>query len=300
MLYDSDQRPAYRRKKIIWVSPRTLGVFFLFLALLLMLFYAVRDENNYKTPFERFISAPVVAFQKVRSLTTGFFSDLFENFSAKRELDAMQAKLRDLQLENGRLMYRLRRFEAYREALELPNEQELPTVPAIVITHDNRMTHSMIINRGTVDGLRVNMAVWTGYGLVGRTTPSLTEHRAKVQPITDPRSTIGVYIQDTGYEGVLKGTEEGEFLILSDLFRVGNQEEVHFPEAGQAVYTSGRGRVFPGNLLVGFISDATSEEDYSDDGYVVTPAVNINTVQSVLVIMNTKLQEETKQLLAEE
>ncbi|MBD3267597.1 hypothetical protein GF373_13090 [bacterium] len=294
MLLDPDQRSGHRRNKINWVTPRTLGVILLFLALVMMLFYAVRDEGEYNTPFERIVYSPVALIQKVHYVTSHFFTEIVENFRAKGKLDRLQVKLERLQRDIGRLEWKLRRFEAYREALELPKESDLPTISAMVLIHDKRMTRSLIINRGTEDGIQANMAVWDGIGLIGRTTAGLSEHRAKVQPITDPRSAIGVRVQSTEFEGLLRGTEEGDHLLLTDIHQVGIQNDIAKPREGQAVFTSGMGLIFPRNLLAGYISSATS-----DEGIVVEPAVAVDRVESVMVIMNTELREETIQLLSE-
>lgn len=298
MLYDADQRPNYRRKKINWVTPRTLGVSLLFIALVLMFFYAVRDENKYKTPFERVLLTPVSAFRHISVVTVDFWRNLMENFYAKRELDRLQSHIEGLQRENGELMYRLRRYEAYREALNMPNEDELPTLPAIIIANDKRMTKSFIINRGSKDGIRPNMAVWTGQGLVGRTTSNLTENAAKVQPLTDPRSAIGVYVKDTPYEGIIRGSLSGKTLLLTELRQIGIHEEINQVTAGQKIYTSGTGMVFPRNLYIGVITDATPA--VGEEGMVVAPSVDADTLQSVFVIGNSKQREDTILLLSEE
>ncbi|MDX9752848.1 MAG: rod shape-determining protein MreC [bacterium] len=268
---------------------------FLFISLLLMFLYAIQKERTVTSPLERVLLTPVAAMQQFRNGVMGIFTEIAENFRAKKELNRLQAKVEELQRENGRLMYRLRRFEAYRSALNLPEEEELPTLPAIVLHHDDRLTRSFVINRGREDGVDVNMAVMTGEGLVGRITKSITDHAAKVQPLTSPQSRFGVYVEGTLYEGVVRGTDEEEYLILSDLHQMGLPDEANFPSPGQAVYTSGRGMVFPRNLLVGIISDATAPQ-----GIIVEPAVDINTVQSVLVITNSKQREEILLLMSED
>ena len=298
MLYDADQRHNYRRKRINWVTPRTLGVIFLFISLALMFFYAVRDENKYKTPFERVLLTPVSAFRHISIVTIDFWRNLLENFYAKQELDRLQGKMEELQRENGELMYRLRRYEAYREALNMPNEEELPTISSIIIANDKRMTKSFIINRGSKDGIRANMAVWTGKGLVGRTTSSITENAVKVQPLTDPRSAIGVYVKDTPFEGIIRGSVTGKTLLLTDSRQIGIHEENKKLMPGQKVYTSGTGMVFPRNLYVGMISDATPTA--GEEGIVVNPSVDADTLQSVFVIGNSKQREDTILLLSEE
>ena len=137
------------------------------------------------------------------------------------------------------------------------------------------------------------MPVWTVQGLIGRTI-RMKEHASRVMPLTDPGSAVGCYVEGTSYEGVVCGMEEGKQLLLQEQHLIGGGDEKLFPQPGQAVFTSGQGLVFPRDLLVGYISDATSEE-----GLVVEPAVDFESVKSVLIITTTFLEDEMLSLLTD-
>ncbi len=285
-----------RRKKIQFLSPKTLGWGLLITSLVFLLFWGVDDTNVSSSPLSRFIHTPVSAIYSLRHFCVVLFSGFQDNFDAKNKLSQLRRENEELRQENQELRYKLRRHEHYREAFELPQEEGMPVVVAIVVLPDDRMTQSLIINRGADDGLDINMPVLTSEGLVGRTTLKMTPHAAQVMPITDPRSGVGVYIAGTPYEGILRGAEDGKQLLLTDLQSGAGDESIR-PKPGDKVLTSGHGRVFPRDIMVGIISDATTS---TDNALVVNPAVNIQSVKAVMVMTRTQLQDEMLSLLSEE
>ena len=113
---------------------------------------------------------PTTGLSSVRNTLWNSYSNLIDNFRARHKMAAMEEELQRLRHENMELRYKLRRHENFREALNLPRDEDYPTLPAIVLFQDDRLTRSLIINRGESDGIEINMPVWTGEGLVGRTS----------------------------------------------------------------------------------------------------------------------------------
>ena len=270
-----------------------------------MLFYSSDDAGHNQSPFIRFMMVPVSTIQRIRNFTTESFSQLSDNFKAKSELAELHEAVEKYQLDIMNLNYKLREFEAYREASglvydaqnsNLPGIQDddIPGIIGIVLVRDNRMTYSLIIDRGINDGLEINQPVTTNVGLVGRIS-ELSSHTARVLPLNDPRSNVGVFIEGTPYEGLLSGMEEGEKLHLSDLHLVSLGEDSMLPEPGDPVYTSGTGRILPRNLLAGIISDVTDET-----GYLVDPVVDVRSVKSVRILTNTPIQDEIRSLMKDD
>ncbi len=294
MFFKRKKRTPLNRKKNNWLSPQLLGSTFIIVALMLMLIFAPHEEEQPADYVSSIISKPVSAIYSVRNFVRGTINNLVENFHAKAELDAVREKLEKVQKENIELQYKLRQHENYREALNLPREEPYITVPSVVCRRDNRLTNALIINKGIESGLSINQAVMTSTGLVGRTY-RLRDHVAWVQLLTDPGCTIPVYVKETPYEGLLRGTEDSEHLLLTDLYLTEMGEETQTPEPGQAVFTSGAGKVFERGLLAGYITSATNEE-----GYSVVPAVDFNTIKAVFVIKSTAIQQEIVSLLPEE
>jgi rod shape-determining protein MreC len=293
MLFYSPKRPiTNRRKKIILLSPKTLCIGLLLISLFFLLFQGTEKFSPPTSPIARFLSVPITAIQSLRNFCVGMANRFQDNFDAKNRLTDLRKEVDDLRQENQELRYKLRRHEHYREAFELKPEEGMPVVTAIVMMMDDRMTKSLIIKRGAEDGLDINMPVLSNEGLVGRITQKITQHAAQVQPLTDPRSAVGVYVKGSPYEGILRGTEDGKNLLLTDLFLSGVGDETIRPKPGDKLYTTGHGLVFPRDILAGVINDATDENNW-----VVKPVVNINSIKAVMVLTRTQLQEEMLSLL---
>ncbi|OPX87916.1 MAG: Cell shape-determining protein MreC precursor [Pelotomaculum sp. PtaB.Bin104] len=112
---------------------------------------------------------------------------------------------------------------------------------------------TIVLNRGTADGVKENMTVITPEGLVGRVF-SVSASTCEVLLITDPRSGVGALIQDTRISGVVEGVAGS----------VGIARMIHVPnnaplEVGRAVVTSGLSSIFPKSIPVGQITEIRSD-----------------------------------------
>lgn len=291
MLFRPEKQNPYRPKKTNWISPRLIAGTLVLIAIGLMLFYAPLPNRTASSPFARVLLAPLSLLQSMRGFAFNTARRIGDRFISLEEVKSLRSEIEGLQNENTKLRFKLQRHEAYVDALRLPREVEYQTLPVIVLFRDFRLTHDIIINRGANDGLAVNMPVWTGEGLVGRVR-MVTDNFAKVLVLTDPGSSIGVYVEGSPYEGVLRGSDVSTQLVLEDLHMTNQGDEMHSPMPGQEVRTSGTGLVFPRGLLAGYVSSVTSET-----GIAIDAAVNINAVQSALVFTNTSYRDEVLSLL---
>ncbi|MEW6236803.1 MAG: rod shape-determining protein MreC [Candidatus Omnitrophota bacterium] len=295
-MFNSNPRPSYgRKKKWNFVHPKALGIVFIVISLGLMIYYSSGGRGASSLPLAGVTTGPISIMQGGKNILGGWADYIFGGFRAQKELAAVKKELETLRQENLDLRYKLRNHEAYRKALLFQAEEDsFPSIAAIVTGRDDRMARYIIINRGKLDGLDINMPVCVDRAIVGRTI-RITEHYAKVQPITDPGSAIGVYVEGTSYEGILRGWVDGKSLVLKDEHLVPAGDEMRKPEPGMAVYTSNTGMVFPAGILAGYISEATLE-----GLKVVEPAMKFDTVQSVRVVTKTPLKEEMVSLLSSE
>ncbi len=151
-----------------------------------------------------------------------------------RELSREVAELRDTKNENQRL----------RHILNFKQSSQYELLPAQVIGRDARNWYSsVVIDRGTRDGVKPDMAVIGDDGVVGKVIESAPEV-STVLLIVDKRSRIGGIVERTRENGVMEGTSFNT-CRLSYLPRRAEAR------AGDRVLTSGLGGIYPKGLYIG-------------------------------------------------
>lgn len=160
--------------------------------------------------------------------------------------------------QNQELRRELQQMKAWREsALQLEQENarllDLNKVKVspkysylsgrLITDSGSPFRQSGIINIGRAEGLGDGWAAMDGLGLVGRIA-GLGNHSARIVFLTDTNSAIPVIIKPSDQRGILTG-DNSAYPMLSFIESRGEIQ------AGDRVFTSGDGQVFPPDLLIG-------------------------------------------------
>ncbi|MBC7877793.1 MAG: rod shape-determining protein MreC [Anaerolineales bacterium] len=138
--------------------------------------------------------------------------------------------------------------------------------------------HYIIINIGSNDDIRRGMPVVTNQGLVGRVDAVIAD-AARVQLITDPASSVNIYLQNAETNAVLFGSVTGD--VSLDMI---SQNEV--VEPGDLILTSGLGGGYPSDLTIGQVVTVRTLEFELFQQATVQAAVDFTRLEIVLVITN--------------
>jgi rod shape-determining protein MreC len=178
-----------------------------------------------------------------------------EAVQTRDELRAQNAQLR---LRQRELEIRTLRYEALarenanlrglREALPAVAEKWL--VAEVVNVEPNSLRQSVLVNRGTRNGVFPAQAVLDDAGLLGQTT-HVGPWSAEVILITDPEHAVPVLVERTGLRTIAVGTGNG----LALPYLSGNVDL----KAGDLLVTSGLGGVFPEGYPVARIAEVHRE-----------------------------------------
>lgn len=144
----------------------------------------------------------------------------------------------------------------YVERLMQEHLQELHYIPARVVSNSVRMKDNVItLNKGARDGVREEMGVVCGTGIVG-IVYQVSDHFSLVLPILNSKSNISCRLRDTEYFGSLKW-KGGNVLdaYIDDIPR-----HARF-KVGDVVETSGFSSVFPAGIFVGKVSEVLNSPD---------------------------------------
>lgn len=118
-----------------------------------------------------------------------------------------------------------------------------------------RRNNYITINKGALDGVRPEMGVVCGTGVVG-IVYATSSHYSIVLPLLNGKSNVSCQLRDTEYFGYLQWNGEHPlYATLEDIPRHAKVEE------GMAVETSGFSAVFPPGLFVGRVKQVDNSED---------------------------------------
>lgn len=144
----------------------------------------------------------------------------------------------------------------YTEILQAELLKDFRVIPAEVVNNSvNKRNNYLTINKGEADGVKPEMGVICGTGIVGivyLTSP----HYSVVMPLLNGKSNVSCRLRGTDYFGYL--CWEGHsplYLSLGDIPRHARLK------VGMAVETSGFSAVFPAGLFVGRVKEIANSED---------------------------------------
>lgn len=186
-------------------------------------------------------------------------------------------KVKLLERQVNSFKIRENQYRQLEKLAKLKYKYNYDILPARIVLKDNMdWSKTIVINRGSRDGLMINMAVISGAGLVGKIIKTGYAY-SRVLLLIDSNFKVGARLRNSRFAGLLEGQGMNQ-LVLNYLPR-----EATFNE-GEEVVTSGLGGIFPAGYLIGTIKK-THFEEYGFYKYVtVKPSVNFNTLETVAVV----------------
>ena len=159
-------------------------------------------------------------------------------------------------------------------------------IPAKVITNSvDKQDNLITIDKGSADGIRKDMGVVSGNGVVG-IVYLVSTHYSVIIPVLNSQSNISCTIKNRGYFGYLHWN--GGYVHLAYVDDI--PRHAHF-KIGDYVTTSGYSSVFPEGVMVGQIKYVFNSPDGLSYRLKVKLATDFGNLRDVCVIDNTLLQE---------
>ncbi|MCI5876504.1 MAG: rod shape-determining protein MreC [Prevotella sp.] len=159
-------------------------------------------------------------------------------------------------------------------------------IPAKVIDNSVSEQDNLItIDRGAADGVRKDMGVVSGSGVVG-IVYLVSAHYSVVIPVLNSQSNISCMIQGRGYFGYLHWT--GGYTHMAYVDDV--PRHARFSKSDNIV-TSGYSAVFPAGIMVGKIRYVFNSPDGLSYRLKIQLATDFANLRDVCVIDNSQLHE---------
>ena len=207
--------------------------------------------------------------------------------TALAENETLKTRVDELTEENTRLRSEQFELERLRSLYELDQEyMQYHKIGARIIAKDSGSWFSVFrIDKGSDDGIKEDMTVIAGGGLVGIVT-DVGANYATVRSIIDDSSRVSAMAQQSGDSCIVAGDLQ---LFKEGRLKLSYMEKDDDIKDGDMIVTSNiSGKFLPG-ILVGYATDITV--DYNDNltksGYLI-PAARFDRLQEVLVITDLK------------
>jgi rod shape-determining protein MreC len=251
------------------------------LAQVLMLAFQIKGEHD--VPLIRYWAATVITpLERGGTWTFSSFGNIWKGYvglrNARAENESMRAEMQRLQLRNQELesqnaeAQRLANLLSFRDA---HTESEMLAAEVIGSSSDPA-SHTLFINRGEKDRVRVNYPVITPDGVIGKVV-EVFPHSAQILLINDKDSGVGALFSTTRTHGVVRGSGEPE----PHMDYVINEEKV---QPGEIVVTSGEDRIFPKDLLIGRVESATPNTPFQT--IKIAPSARLDRLEDVIVLLS--------------
>jgi len=191
-----------------------------------------------------------------------------------RELRSRLAKIELEQLGYGEMTAQNRRL---RLLLDMKEKLSCPTTAAEVIGGSPAgWSRTITMDKGSADGLAVNMAVMGSKGLIGRIY-AVASHSAKVLLIVDSKSSVSVRFRKSRADAVMRG---GMTCVAGSIER---DVEV---DDGDELITSGVDEIYPAGIPVGVAHNARITESAVFQEADVITHEGFNRIEEVLVLLS--------------
>jgi len=192
----------------------------------------------------------------------------------------LEAQVSQLQTQVIELQQRVNETEILAALVNFSrsNPESTYKAAAVIGRDPSPFLHYIIINRGSNDDIQRGMPVVTNQGLVGRIDAVIAD-AARVQLITDPASSLNVYLQNAETNAVALGSVTGD--VSLDMI---SQNTV--VESGDLILTSGLGGGYPSDLIIGQVVTLRTLEYELFQEATVQLALDFSRLDIVLVITN--------------
>ncbi|HIU02916.1 MAG TPA: rod shape-determining protein MreC [Candidatus Onthocola gallistercoris] len=202
------------------------------------------------------------------------------------ENEALNTQIERLEAQISSMENNLSELDELRDLLDMKEiYPDYPMVGARIISKDaGNWYNNFIIDKGSNDGIKVDMNVIADNGLVGIVTDVSANH-STVRAIIDDTSSVSGMISKSSELCIINGDLQLMENGLLDVELISGDTEV---VDGDEVVTSYISDKFLPGLLIGYITDVTSDSSQLTQSAHLTPEVNFENITNVMVITQLK------------
>ncbi len=267
-------------------SDKKIKVLLSLLVALLMGVFTAAVSDSGSSPLSSAVSVIVSPLQSFSSSIAEGLEDFNAHFvSSKKyaerieELESEADELRSQLVDYHKTLHKL---EAYENFLDVKEENpDFSFIPAEIILMDTSdICGSFTLNKGSLDGIRVNCPVISGDVLIG-IIKEVSLKSCTVLTVYNPEVSVSAYEirtrEDCYTEAELSLSEEG-------LIKLCGLSKTTAIVSGGLVCTSGLGGLYPKDLIIGTVKELKTDEPALSSYAVIEPTADIKQLTDVFII----------------
>lgn len=266
------------------------------IVLLGLIGFSLKDRENVSAP-EQFVQDGVAWVQKLVNVPIGFVTNIVSNINELKNTYDENRLFKEKISEYKTLIYDIQELKKDNEELRKTlNKTESitdfnPIQATVTSRSPERWVEQVTINKGTKDGVKPNMAVVTADGMIGKIQSS-AHFTSTVQLLTgfDEFNRISASISQDKDREIFGLVEKYDEKTHSLFFRI-IEESDQDVEKGDLVVSSGMGGVFPAGLLIGTVKEVVPDKYGLTSTALVKPAADMYSINHVIVVDRSLMEE---------
>lgn len=257
----------------------------LLVAQLLLMSSQARGQAREHSMLRGWLLTATFPIQKALGGAGSFFYNgwygYFNLVGAREENTRLRTENEKMSQELFQLREKLAATERSTQLLRAQEAIPFKSIAAHVIARDGSVWfNQVIIDRGSLEGVKLNQAVITPGGIVGRVI-GVGPKSAQVQLITDGYAGVGAQLADSRAYGEVKGMGKN----TCEMRNVSGLETV---KEGEPIITTGFDGIYPKGLLVGYVEQLVLGGGAKNHQITVRPAAGLDRLEEVLVLQLTE------------
>jgi rod shape-determining protein MreC len=282
-----------KRKKNSITSGALLIILSLVCVMILFTSYVTDYNGGLISSVSNYVFVPMQkGFTYVESSFERDKTDAHTLASLKSENEKLTKQVNDLTTQLNNVQLQQSELEDLQKLYKLDQQYSgfKKTGARVIARGSSNWFNTFTINKGSQDGIKVDMNVIAGDGLVGIVT-KVGKNYAIVRSIIDDTSNVSDMSLNTGDLCIASGSLERmtsenmiEFNSLEDPKDAINQ--------GEPIVTSNISDKYLPGILIGYVNELKKDSNDITKSGTITPAVDFKHLQNVLVILQTKEKTE--------
>ena len=265
-----------------------LVIIIILIIILLVIFSVTLKEDRKLNKVESLFKDGFTYIENIITYPFNYVSDNIKSYKKLKDVeksnDVLETsidRIDSIEAENIELR---RQLDALKEELNINYTlSDYEYLNATVISRNvGYWYNKLTINKGSYNGVEKDMVVISSKGLIGRVVKTST-FTSDVRLITtsDTNNKISVHVSngDNNLYGVINGYDYKKFVL--ELECIINTNDVN---VWDYVYTSGLGVIFPACILIGTVTEITTDSYDLAKIMKVTPSVDFNDINYVSIL----------------